>query len=126
MGIFKRLAGMITGGGGGGNEGRYLTIYLLSNRCREPLIAQVDLFNEVSRADGEDGFYIRKVIRTSGAKRCFDQVELELWLDKKHREIDAAVQGGRRLSEAEYAVELARFEAPEEETEGVEEESGKE
>ena len=50
MGIFKRLANMITGGGGGGNEGRFLTIYLLSNRCREPLIAQVDLFNEVSRA----------------------------------------------------------------------------
>ena len=76
-------------------------------------------------------------MRTSGAKRCFDQVELELWLDKNHRVIDDAVQGGRRLSEAEYAVELARFEAPEEEGDeaeaqeeddalGAEEELGKE
>ena len=110
MGFFKRFAEMI--GGGRGDEKRFLTVYVLTNRCREPIAVRVDLHNEVSRIEGDDGYYVRKVIQTSGAKRCFDQVEVELWLDKNQRVTNREVQGGRWLEEEAYVAELERFNAP--------------
>ena len=110
MGFFKRFAEMI--GGGRGDEKRFLTVYVLTNRCREPIAVRVDLHNEVSRIEGDDGYYVRKVIQTSGAKRCFDQVEVELWLDKNQRVTNREVQGGRWLEEEEYVAELEQFNAP--------------
>jgi hypothetical protein len=108
--FFQRLANLF-GGGSSSDEDRFLTVYVLSHRCREPIEIRVDMHNEVSRTDDDDGFYVRKVIHTSGANRCFDQVELELWLDAKRNVINRDVQGGRWLTEDEYAEALARFHA---------------
>ena len=38
---------------GGGSGNRTLNIYVLSQRCREPIAGQVDLFNELSRTEDE-------------------------------------------------------------------------
>ncbi len=51
MNLFKRLAGLFSGGGGTSAGGRYLTIYLLSRRCNEPVSGQVDTLNELSQSD---------------------------------------------------------------------------
>lgn len=112
MNFFKRLASFF-GGNRVGLHNRYLTVYVLSRRCNEPIAGQVDLLNELSLAE-EDGYhyYTRKVFHTSGANRCFGQVEVTLHFNRNKQVADHEVQGGRWLTEAEYETELARFNAP--------------
>lgn len=108
MGLFSRIAALFTGKAPGGGD-RYLPIYVIDHRCREPIAGQVDLLNELSLADEEGGgYYVRKVLHTSGEGRCFGQVEVQLWLDGKKQVTNHEVQGGRWLSAEEYAGEMGR------------------
>ena len=104
MGFFKRWMNALSGTAPTGND-RYLPIYVYSNRCREVVVGQVDFLNELSLAD-EGGYYVRKVLHTSGKSRCFGQVEVELWLDSKKKLQRTEVQGGRWLTADEYHAEL--------------------
>lgn len=117
MNLLKRLASLFSGGGGiPSGDKRYLTIYALSRRCNEPVSGQVDLLNELSKPDeGEYAYYTRKVLHTSGEHRCFSQVEISLYFNQDKRVMHHEVEGGRWLTSDEYAVELARFNAPPEE-----------
>lgn len=116
MSILKRIASFFTGGGSSGS--RNLTVYVLSNRCKEPLSAEVDTLNALSGSDdGDASFYTRKVIQGTGRNRCFAQVEVELWFNSQRALLRHAVTGGRWLTAEEYAEELARFNAPPEEDE---------
>lgn len=116
MNFFQRIAQLFTGGGGG-NDGRFLPIYVLSRRCNEPIAGQLDLLNELSLAeeDAEGAYYGRKVLHTSGERRCFDQVEVLLWFNNNKQLLRHEVSGGRWLAADEYEQELARFNAPPEE-----------
>jgi hypothetical protein len=113
MNFFKNLARLFRGGSSGGNN-RMLTVYLLSRRCNEPIAGQVDLLNELSQTEEGDAhpFYARKVFRTSGERRCFDQVEVELWFNQGKAVVEHQVTGGRWLEPAEYEQEVARFNTP--------------
>lgn len=120
MNFLRRLLGMF---GGGSSSGRYVDIYVLSRRCNEPLLGQIDLINELSRIDeGDTAYYTRKVLHTTGERRCFDQVEVELYFDRNKKILRHEVSGGRWLTGEEYADELERFNAPppEEEEQGEE------
>ena len=110
MSFWSRIAGFITGNQTFSNRGK--NIYVLSNRCKEPIAGQVDLMNELSRTEDEKSFYSRKVLHTSGDSRCFDQVEVELWFDRSKRIDRYEVTGGRWLEEDEYKAELLLFNAP--------------
>ncbi|HRW46321.1 MAG: hypothetical protein KDD91_15635 [Caldilinea sp.] len=108
MGLFSRIAALFTGKAPGGSN-RYLPIYIVDHRCREPIAGQVDLLNELSLADDEGGgYYVRKVLHTSGERRCFGQVEVQLWLDGKKQITNHEVQGGRWLTAEEYDAEVER------------------
>ncbi len=108
MGLFSRIAALFTGKSPGGSD-RYLPIYVMDHRCREPITGQIDLHNELSLADDEGGgYFVRKVLHTSGERRCFGQVEVQLWLDGKKQITKHEVQGGRWLSADEYAAEVER------------------
>ncbi|MBK8048655.1 MAG: hypothetical protein IPK16_16950 [Anaerolineales bacterium] len=111
MNFFARFFNTIKGQAPSGSD-RYLPIYVYSNRCREPIVGQLDMMNEISLAD-EGGYYGRKVLHTSGKQRCFSQVEVELWLDTKKRVTRYEVQGGRWLTAAEYAQALEEQNAEE-------------
>ena len=115
MSFWTRFANLFKGGAGSGN--RLLSIYALSRRCNEPVAGQVDLYNELSRSDDDSDytFYTRKVLHTSGEKRCFDQVEVHLWFDRNKRVARHEVDGGHWLEEDEYEAELVRFRTPPEE-----------
>ncbi len=104
MGFFKRIMRALTGTAPTGSD-RYLPIYVFSNRCREAVAGQVDFLNELSQTE-EGGYYVRKVLHTSGQARCFGQVEVELWLDNNRRLQRHEVQGGRWLTAKEYQAEL--------------------
>ena len=111
MSFLKRLLSLFTGRPGSGS--RHLTIYVLSNRCKEPLSAEVDTLNALSGSDDSDAaLYTRKVIQGTGKNRCFGQVEVELWFDSGRNLLRHAVSGGRWLTAQEYEAELARFNAP--------------
>ncbi len=121
MNFLKRLFG----GSGGGND-RLTSIYVKSYRCKEPLEGKVDLFNELSKDDDGKGYYVRKVLHTSGRDRCFSEVEVQLWFDSNKQISNHEVSGGRWLTADEYAEELAIFNAPPEEESEDESEAGDE
>jgi hypothetical protein len=121
MSFWSRISKLITGGAS--SDDRSLPIYVLSKRCNEPIAGQVDLFNELSRTEDDDsGYFTRKVLHTSGDNRCFDQVEVNLWFDGNKRLKNHEVSGGRWLEADEYDAELARYNAPPDDT-PVDEES---
>ena len=112
MNFLKKLASFFTGGGGGGGgSNRAFPIYVFSNRCREPIMAEIDLVNSLSR-DEDNQFYSRKVLQGSGRNRWFTQVEVEIWFDRSKKVSRYDVSGGRWLTEEEYEEELIRFDAP--------------
>lgn len=118
MNLLKKFASLLMGGGAPNSGKRYLTVYVLSHRCNEPISGQVDLLNELSKTDeGDHAYYTRKVLHTTGESRCFAQVEIELHFNKDKKVIDHEVTGGRWLTSDEYEAELARFNAPPEEPE---------
>ena len=111
MSFWSRISKLISGGANSDN--RSLPIYVLSRRCNEPIAGLVDLFNELSRVEDDDsGYYTRKVLHTSGDRRCFDEVEVNLWFNGNKRLINHEVTGGRWLEADEYDAELARYNAP--------------
>ena len=113
MSILKWFTSLFSGGRSGAGSTRMLPIYVLSRRCNEPIAGQIDLLNELSQTEDEGaGFYTRKVLHTSGERRCFDQVEVEIWFDGNKRVSHHDVVGGRWLSQEEYEAEVARFDAP--------------
>ena len=119
MSFLKKLASFFAGGDGGGS--RALPIYIFSNRCREPITADIDLVNSLSRDEENDNeYYTRKVLQGSGKNRCFTQVEVEIWFDRNKNVSRHEVNGGRWLTAEEYEEELTRFNAPPEEDPGEE------
>ena len=54
---------------------------------------------------------MRKVLHTSGKNRCFDQVEVEIWLNTKKQIVRQEVHGGQWLTAEEYEAEVDRLEA---------------
>jgi hypothetical protein len=99
---------------------RYLPVYVLSTRCREPIAGQIDMMNETSLdEEAKGGYYTRKVLHTSGKHRCFGEVEVEVWLDANKRVVRNEVKGGRWLTADEYATEVAAAEAREREEEAA-------
>ena len=112
MGFLQRLTSLFSSRPAA--DRRYLTIYVVSRRCREPIAAQVDLMNELSlEEEGGRAYFARKVLHSSGRNRCFDQVEVELRFDGNKQVVGHEVTGGRWLSEEEYHQLLAEREAAE-------------
>jgi hypothetical protein len=107
MNFFQRILNFFSGRAT--PKSRYLSFYVLSTRCNEPLMGQVDTQNELSQTDeGEYPLYARKVLATSGKNRCFSQVEVELWFNQNKQIAKHEVQGGRWLDADEYLAEVAR------------------
>lgn len=100
MSFFQRLASLF--GGKPAVDNRFMPIYVLSHRCREALAGQVDLLNDLSLADEGAAYFVRKVLHTTGRNRCFDQVEVQLWLDANKKLVNKEVSGGRWLELEEY------------------------
>lgn len=122
MSFLKKLVSLFSGGGGGDN--RALPIYVFSNRCREPIMAEIDLVNSLSRdEESDDKYYTRKVLQGSGKNRCFTQVEVEIWFDRGKKVSHYEVSGGRWLTREEYQEELIRFEAPPEDQDSADDDS---
>ena len=62
------------------------------NRCGEAIQGRVNLANDLSLNDDNNGYFVRKVVMGGG--RCFQQVEVELTFDAARRLIESQVNGG--------------------------------
>jgi hypothetical protein len=115
MGFFDRLRKAFSGAGSGPASDNGYWIYAQCRRCSEPLKARVDLRNEPSLADDGTTWIVRKGLVGSGARRCFQTVEVILTLDsEKKNVIDSEVTGGKLITEEEYNSLLNQAPAPEE------------
>lgn len=117
MNFLKRLFG-----GQPGKADRFVPIYVLSHRCKEPIQGNFDRLNELSLDEGDYDYYARKVLHTSGANRCFGEVEVQVWFDSKKNIAHYEVNGGRWLEAGEYDEEVERFRRAAEDAEGETEE----
>lgn len=136
MGIFSRVREFFSGRPVS-NE-RYLAFYVTSNRCRDLLAGRIDTLNELSGVDADnaraagraadrpgDGetdeagapgdavWFVRKALTTAGRNRCFDTVEVRVWLDAKRKILAHEVDGGRWLEADEYLSLLQERDARE-------------
>ena len=99
MGFFKRLFGF----NAPKSDARHLPVYVYSQRCAEAIVGSVDLLNELSAGEeGGEPWFVRKVLHTSGNGRCFDKVELSLWLNANKQIVRHEVKGGIWLEPDEY------------------------
>ena len=117
MSLLDSLKKFFTGGSGASKQGNRQTfpVYVQDHRCGEPVQGEVNLLNELSKGDNDSEFYVRKVLHTAGTKRCFGQVEVELWFDTKRNFLRHQITGGKWLTADEYTAALERFNAPPEE-----------
>ncbi len=117
MSLFDSLKKLFSGGSGGASQSsrQAFTIYVQDHRCGEPVQGEVNMLNELSKGDDNAEFYVRKVLHTTGKKRCFSQVEVELWFDTRRNFLRHQITGGKWLTADEYTAALERFNAPPEE-----------
>ena len=110
MNILQRIANLFRGNP---SSDRMMSIYAMAHRSKELVSGKVDLYSELSLADdeGSDGYYVRKVLYTSGQSRIFEQVEIELWFDRNKRLDRHEVTGGRWLDAEAYAQEMSKIDA---------------
>ena len=105
-GFRKLLGGKGSGGGGssfGGGDADACWIYVQCGRCGEPIRGRVDLINEPSLADDGVTWIVRKGLIGSGARRCYQTVEVTLTFDAQKRHVlESEVRGGKIITEEEY------------------------
>jgi len=94
--------------GGGRTDDRGIYFYVKPKACQEIVQVRIDPMNDLSRTDGEDGFYVRKL---ATAHRCPFQAEVEVYFTKNKSVINAEITNGTQVTEAEWqAQEAARQE----------------
>ena len=79
-------------GGSANSQSNLFTFTVKCNRCGEAIEGHINLANDLSRNDDNNGFFVRKFVMGSG--RCFQQVEVELLFDLNHKLLEKQVRGG--------------------------------
>ncbi len=100
------------GSGGGrssfsGNDTSYW-VYAKCGRCGEPLRARINLMNDPSRDDDGVSWVVRKGLSGSGAKLCFQTVEVTLKFDAKKQKVLAQEAVGGEIITIEAYEALKR------------------
>ena len=90
------LKKLFSGGGGNSNA---LYLYVRPYRCGEVVQVRVNLFNDLSLTNDNQGYYCRKLVH---GKRCPFPAELHLHFDKSRRLQHTDIEKGDIVSEADY------------------------
>ncbi len=109
MSFFKSLANLFRGGPSSGASGDVYWIYARCNRCREVLAARINLANDLSVEYDEDdrpsGYHVRKLLTGTGARRCYQQVEVEVEFNARKEVVSQTAHGGTIITREEYEAE---------------------
>jgi hypothetical protein len=99
MDFLKKLFG--GGTGQSGNGGYY--VYVKPKMCKEIVQVRINLSNDLSLRDNDDGYWVRKV---ASATRCPFQAELTLYFSKSRQLINKEILNGEYVDEATYQAYL--------------------
>jgi hypothetical protein len=106
MGFIDRLRKAFSAGGPGAGRPANLNeywVYAKCRRCGEPLKTRINLANDPSLADDGETFIVRKGLVGTGARRCFQTVEVTMQFSQDKRQvIDRQITGGEFLTLEEY------------------------
>jgi hypothetical protein len=102
MGFFKKFSTIFSSPAP--ENDTFYWFYVRCNRCGEKLRSRVDFRNQVSPEYGDKdkaiGFFCRKVL--VGEKRCFQQIEVKLKFDTRHKLVDSQISGGVLITKEEF------------------------
>lgn len=98
MNFLKRLLG-----GAGEKPDRALYFYVRPKMCREIVRIRIDLLNQLSRTEDENGYFVRKEAR---AVRCPFPAEIHLTFDNGYRLTSQEIENGEFVTEADYEAFL--------------------
>lgn len=103
MGLLKRIASSLFGGGGREEEDVHWE-YVRCSRCGEKIPVRIDLRNELTPQyeEGEGAYYVRKGVVGSGQSRCFQTIEVELFFDSSRRLTSRYISGGEFITKEEF------------------------
>ncbi len=105
MSILKKVGGLFKGGAREPEERDVHWEYVRCSRCGEKIRVRVDLANELTPQlddEGEGAYYVRKGVIGSGAKRCFQMIEVELFFDADRKPISRYISGGEFITRQEF------------------------
>ena len=80
------------GGSSTKRDNKYFTYHVKCNRCGEIIEGRVDLDNDLSLNEQENGYLVRKGLM--GGNRCFQQIEVELKFNSSRQLIEKNIAGG--------------------------------
>ena len=97
MGLLKKIAESLFGGGAEGSPAPMLDFDVRCDRCGEVIHGRIHLHNDLyEQYNGDDlSYYCCKSLMSSGETRCFQQVIVEYTFDARRQVIDRRVEGGR-------------------------------
>lgn len=98
MGFLKRLSQILSAGESGPEAGHQ--VYARCRRCGEVLSTHINLKNDLSLSEDEQGYIVRKTLVGSGL--CFERLEVELTFDGNRRLTGREIQGGEFITAEEY------------------------
>jgi hypothetical protein len=79
-------------GGSARPQSDFFDFTVKCNRCGETIKGHINLANDLSRNDDNNGYLVRKVVM--GSARCFQQVEVELQFDSNHKLLEKQALNG--------------------------------
>jgi hypothetical protein len=96
MSFFQRLGKLLSAQGAAPTR-KVANVTVQCNRCGEVISAELDLRNgmseEYDEKTGATSYVIRKVLM--GRQRCFQQIEVTLFFDRKRRLTSKQAAGGK-------------------------------
>ena len=106
MGFFKKLAGLLAGGGGQDDRNTHHE-YVRCARCGEKIRVRVDLGSELTPEyeSSEGAYHARKGVLGSGETRCFQMIEVDLYFDAEKRLVSRYISGGEFITRDAFYAE---------------------
>ena len=99
MNLLKKITTLFAATARGG--GHTYSLAVQCKRCGEVIRAQVNLSNDLSVEDDENGkvtsYFCRKLLM--GKQRCFQRIEVTLTFDARHKLIDRNATDGQFVEE---------------------------
>ena len=107
MDFLKKIFG---GFGGGPAPVRGLFYYIQPKGCQEIVRVRIDTHNDLSLADDNTNYFVRKTVRGTTYK-CTRSAELNVAFDSSRRVQNTEVTNGTLMTEADYDAWVASQEA---------------
>ncbi|MCS7220977.1 MAG: hypothetical protein RML36_02300 [Anaerolineae bacterium] len=106
MSFWRKLASLLRSGRPREADENAYWVYVRCNRCAEVMATRINLANDLSveydENDRPSGYHVRKLLTGTGARRCYQQVEVEIDFDAHKRPVSQVARGGIIITREEY------------------------